>query len=122
MLLFRYAAGIFIDADAAIAARTLLKSFALACPWCGRRDPHRVLRKRRQTSANPTPCCGVIRPAYCGSIERLAIAYRQPAARLRYPGAVGPREAGAKMTATRPATWQLRTLPPTYIVCPLIET
>jgi hypothetical protein len=25
---------------------------------------------------------------------------------------------GAKMTAT----WQLRTLPPPYIVCPLIET
>jgi hypothetical protein len=53
-------------------------------------------------------------------VEGWQCACRQPAAPLRHrlPARLGRAETGAKMTAT----WQLHTLPPTYIVCPLIET
>ena len=50
-------------------------------------------------------------------IERLAMCVTTPVCGNE-PSGAGWAETGAKITAT----WQLRTLPPTYIVCPLIVT
>jgi len=85
----------------------------------------RVARRDPANEREPNPCCRVIRLACCRSIERLASKVgnvrnhsRRPFAAMHLPARLGRAETGAKMTAT----WQLRTLPPTYIVCPLIET
>jgi hypothetical protein len=79
-----------------------------------RRDAGKRARTQRHAAAYSSGVLPVDRKV---GIERLVTAYSpQPVCGNEPSGVVEP--TGAKMTAT----WQLRTLPPPYIVCALIET